>query len=117
MHEFGALGVNACAGRYPSGSARINGVAISQGTRLPEACSLNAYISQLARQDEKRNVSRTFTLIEACTLIGYSTLANASLVESDLREEQMRRMLRYPVRAFDALMGCAGSTSLRSERH
>jgi len=61
--------------------------------------SLNTYISQLARQDEKRNVSRTFMLIEAGTLIGYYTLANASLVESDLSEEQMRRMPRYPVPA------------------
>ncbi len=61
--------------------------------------TLNTCISQLARQDEKRNVSRTFMLLEHGTLIGYYTLANASLVESDLSEEQMRRMPRYPVPA------------------
>lgn len=61
--------------------------------------SLNAYISKLASQDEKRNVSRTFMLIDAGTLIGYYTLANASLVESDLSEAQMRRMPRYPMPA------------------
>ena len=62
--------------------------------------ALNTYISQQAGQDEKRNVSRTFMLLDdAGMLIGYYTLANASVVESDLSEEQMKKMPRYPMPA------------------
>ncbi|PBK49588.1 N-acetyltransferase [Pseudomonas syringae pv. actinidiae] len=61
--------------------------------------ALNTYISQQASQDEKRNVSRTFMLVEDGQLIGYYTLANASVVESDLSEEQMKKMPRYPMPA------------------
>ncbi|MNW00981.1 hypothetical protein D3C71_1965480 [compost metagenome] len=46
--------------------------------------ALNAYIAQQATQDEKRNVSRSFMLVEDGQLLGYYTLANASVVESDL---------------------------------
>ncbi|MDK6703191.1 hypothetical protein [Pseudomonas aeruginosa] len=42
--------------------------------------ALNTYITQQASQDEKRNVSRTFMLIEDSRLVGYYTLANASVV-------------------------------------
>lgn len=61
--------------------------------------ALNSYIAQQATQDEKRNVSRTFLLIEDDRLIGYYTLANASVVESDLSEDQMKKMPRYPMPA------------------
>lgn len=61
--------------------------------------ALNTYIAQQASQDERRNVSRTFMLIESGQLIGYYTLANASVVESDLCEEQMKKMPRYPMPA------------------
>lgn len=61
--------------------------------------ALNTYIAQQATQDEKRNVSRTFMLVEDGQLIGYYTLANASVVESDLSEEQMKKMPRYPMPA------------------
>ena len=61
--------------------------------------ALNMYISQQATQDEKRNVSRTFMLLEDGKLVGYYTLANASVVESDLSEEQMKKMPRYPMPA------------------
>ncbi|MNE81612.1 hypothetical protein D3C80_1782750 [compost metagenome] len=46
--------------------------------------ALNTYIAEQATQDEKRNVSRTFMLVEDGQLLGYYTLANASVVESDL---------------------------------
>ncbi|EJM70620.1 GNAT family N-acetyltransferase [Pseudomonas sp. GM55] len=61
--------------------------------------ALNAYIAQQATQDEKRNVSRTFMLVEDGQLLGYYTLANASVVESALSEEQMKKMPRYPMPA------------------
>ncbi|PJK31751.1 GNAT family N-acetyltransferase [Pseudomonas sp. S10E 269] len=61
--------------------------------------ALNTYIAQQAGQDEKRNVSRTFMLVEDGQLVGYYTLANASVVESDLSEEQMKKMPRYPMPA------------------
>jgi hypothetical protein len=35
-------------------------------------------------KDEKRNVSRSFMLVEDGQLLGYYTLANTSVVESDL---------------------------------
>jgi predicted N-acetyltransferase YhbS len=62
--------------------------------------ALNAYIAQQATQDEKRNVSRSFMLVEDGQLLGYYTLANASVVESDLSEEQMKKMPRYPMPAI-----------------
>lgn len=61
--------------------------------------ALNTYIAQQATQDEKRNVSRTFMLVEDGQLLGYYTLASASVVESDLSDEQMKKMPRYPMPA------------------
>jgi hypothetical protein len=55
---------------------------------------------QQATQDEKRNVSRSFMLVEDGQLLGYYTLANASVVESDLSEEQMKKMPHYPMPAI-----------------
>lgn len=61
--------------------------------------ALNTYITQQAGQDEKRHVSRTFLLLEEGVLVGYYTLANASAVESELGEELMKKMPRYPMPA------------------
>lgn len=61
--------------------------------------ALNTYILQQAGQDEKRHVSRTFMLLEDGVLVGYYTLANASAVESELGEELMKKMPRYPMPA------------------
>lgn len=43
--------------------------------------ALNTYIAQQAIQDEKRNVSRTFMLVEDGQLIGYYTPTNASVAQ------------------------------------
>ncbi|VVO99720.1 hypothetical protein PS896_02759 [Pseudomonas fluorescens] len=60
---------------------------------------LNAYIAQHAGQDEKRNLSRTFMYIEEGVLLGYYTLANASIALNELSEEQKKKMPRYPMPA------------------
>ncbi len=60
---------------------------------------LNAYIAQHAGQDEKRNLSRTFMYIEEGVLLGYYTLANASVALNELSEEQKKKMPRYPMPA------------------
>jgi len=39
-------------------------------------------------------------LVQDGQLLGYYTLANASVVESDLSEEQMKKMPRYPMPAI-----------------
>ncbi|KPB16077.1 GNAT family N-acetyltransferase [Pseudomonas savastanoi] len=61
--------------------------------------ALNTYIAQHAGQDEKRNTSRTFMYLKDGVLIGYYTLANASVTLDQLSEEQQRRMPRYPMPA------------------
>lgn len=62
--------------------------------------ALNAYVVQQAGQDQKRNVSRTFLYVENGVLLGYYTLANASVALDELSEEQRRRMPRYPMPAI-----------------
>ncbi|WPC06944.1 GNAT family N-acetyltransferase [Pseudomonas benzenivorans] len=61
---------------------------------------LDHYIAKQATQDEKRNVSRTFLLIDNGQLIGYYTIANASVLLSDLPEELVKKMPRYPLPAI-----------------
>lgn len=61
--------------------------------------ALNNYIAQHAGQDEKRNVSRTFMYVESGTLLGYYTVANASVALNELSETQKKRMPRYPMPA------------------
>jgi len=61
--------------------------------------SLNTYIAQQAGQDEKRNVSRTFMYVQDGALLGYYTLANASLALGELSEEQKKQMPMYPMPA------------------
>ncbi|MDP2746949.1 GNAT family N-acetyltransferase [Pseudomonas sp.] len=61
--------------------------------------ALNTYIAQHAGQDEKRNVSRTFMYVEDGVLLGYYSLANASVALEELSEEQKKRMPRYPMPA------------------
>lgn len=62
--------------------------------------ALNAYVVQQAGQDQKRNVSRTFLYVENGVLLGYYTLANASVALDELSEEQRRKMPRYPMPAI-----------------
>ncbi|MCX5508231.1 GNAT family N-acetyltransferase [Pseudomonas sp. BJa3] len=62
--------------------------------------ALNAYITQQAGQDQKRNVSRTFMYIEKSTLLGFYTLANASVALDSLSENQQKKMPRYPIPAI-----------------
>lgn len=61
--------------------------------------ALNEYIAKQASQDEKRNVSRTFMLIQEDKLVGYYTLANASVVLADLPDDQSKKLPRYPIPA------------------
>lgn len=61
--------------------------------------ALNMYIAQNAGQDEKRNVSRTFMYVEEGVLLGYYTLANASVALHELSDEQAKKMPRYPMPA------------------
>lgn len=62
--------------------------------------ALNQYIAEQAGQDEKRHLSRTFILVDAGQLIGYYTLANTALAISDLDEDMVKRMPRYPMPAI-----------------
>lgn len=61
--------------------------------------ALNTYIGQQAGQDERRNVSRTFMYVEGITLLGYYTLANASVALCDLTDAHKKGMPRYPMPA------------------
>lgn len=61
--------------------------------------ALNTYIAQQAGQDEKRNVSRTFMYLQDGVLLGYYTLANASVALDALSDEQKKKMPRYPMPA------------------
>jgi predicted N-acetyltransferase YhbS len=61
--------------------------------------ALNTYIAQHAGQDQKRNVSRTFMYVEDGALLGYYTLANASVALQELSDDQKKKMPRYPMPA------------------
>lgn len=61
--------------------------------------ALNTYVAQHAGQDEKRNLSRTFMYVEDGVLLGYYTLANASVALDELSEEQKKKKPRYPMPA------------------
>lgn len=61
--------------------------------------ALNVYIAHHAGQDEKRNLSRTFMYVEDGMLLGYYSLANASVALNELNEEQKKKMPRYPMPA------------------
>lgn len=60
---------------------------------------LNDYVKTLASQHEKKNVSRTFMLLEAKRLQAYYTLASTSIDLSDLNEVQRKGLPRYPLPA------------------
>lgn len=60
---------------------------------------LNIYIAQQAGQDEKRNISRTFMYLKNGSLVGYYTVANASVLLDELNEAQKKKMPRYPMPA------------------
>ncbi|SEE90633.1 GNAT family N-acetyltransferase [Pseudomonas coleopterorum] len=61
--------------------------------------ALNTYIAQHAGQDEKRNTSRTFMFVDDGLLLGYYTLANASVALDELTDELKKKMPRYPMPA------------------
>lgn len=63
--------------------------------------ALNEYVAKLAGQHEKKNVSRTFMLLDGHrTLQAYYTLASTSIDLSDLNELQRRGLPRYPLPAI-----------------
>lgn len=61
--------------------------------------SLDRYLHQQARQDERRNVARVFVMADPDTdvVAGYYTLSMTSLELSGLPGEVARRLPRYPV--------------------
>jgi predicted N-acetyltransferase YhbS len=61
--------------------------------------ALNTYIAQNAGQDEKRNLSRTFLYVEEGVLLGYYTLANASVALDELGDNHAKKLPRYPIPA------------------
>lgn len=60
---------------------------------------LNTYIASYAGQDERRNVSRTFMLVNSGVLQGFYTLAATAIDMADLSEEQRKGLPRYPLPA------------------
>lgn len=61
--------------------------------------ALNSYIAEYAGQDERRNVSRTFMLVDSGVLQGFYTLAATAIDLSDLSEQQRKGLPRYPLPA------------------
>lgn len=61
--------------------------------------TLDAYFRQRARQDDDRNVARTFVLYDTQDdqVAGYYTLSSAAVHLKDLPPETQRRLPRYPL--------------------
>lgn len=60
---------------------------------------LNRFLLQQVTQYEKRNLGRTFVLVESgqTRVLGYYTLAAAQLTLDDLPEDQAKKLPRHPV--------------------
>jgi len=62
--------------------------------------SLNKYISHYARQNDEKNISRTFVAVDDDNLIqAYYSICAASVRIEDLPENISKRLPRYPVPA------------------
>ena len=61
--------------------------------------SLDRYLHQLARQDVRRRFANCFvaTRVNSPVVVGYYTLAAEGISASDLPEDVVRRLPRYPV--------------------
>lgn len=61
---------------------------------------LNEYLRRFALQDEKRNLCRSYVLVNTDAperILGYYTLSSAQVEATDLTEDNRRRLPRYPV--------------------
>jgi GNAT superfamily N-acetyltransferase len=60
---------------------------------------LNRFLHQQVSQYEKRNLGRTFVLVEVGQprVLGYYTLAAAQITLDDLPEDQAKKLPRHPV--------------------
>lgn len=62
--------------------------------------ALNNYLQRYARQNHERNIARTFVAVdETDRVLGYYSLASASIEFASLPAEVARRVPRYPVPA------------------
>lgn len=60
---------------------------------------LDRYIRQQATQDMRRRIANCFVLVESSTgnVAGYHTLSATSLFLTDLPDEHLKRLPRYPI--------------------
>ena len=59
--------------------------------------NLNEYLVKYARQNEYRQISRTFLLLDDLTVIGYYTLATADLDLDCFGLEEAKKLPNYPI--------------------
>ncbi|MDP8052858.1 GNAT family N-acetyltransferase [Pasteurella atlantica] len=58
--------------------------------------ALNHYFHKQASQDEKKNLSKCFVLINEERIIGYYTLSATSVGIHDIPKENIKKEIRYP---------------------
>lgn len=62
--------------------------------------ALNLYLRRYARQNHERNIARSFVAVDGGNrVVGYYSLASASIEFDSLPREQFRRVPRYPIPA------------------
>lgn len=62
--------------------------------------ALNAYLRRYARQNHEKNIARTYVAVdEAKQVLGYYSLASASIEFESLPEDYAKRLPKYPVPA------------------
>lgn len=62
--------------------------------------ALNTYLRRYARQNHEKNIARTYVAVgEAKQVLGYYSLASASIEFESLPEDYAKRLPKYPVPA------------------
>lgn len=61
--------------------------------------SLNAFLQRSARQNDAKDISRTYVVLkeDSPEILGYYTLCSGSIAFDTLPEDRARKMPRYPV--------------------
>ena len=61
--------------------------------------SLNEFLQRFARQNDKKDISRTYVLIaeDGETIVGYYTLCSGSVSFATLPDDLQRKLPRYPI--------------------
>ncbi len=59
--------------------------------------NLNEYLVKYARQNEHKQISRTFLLLDNLTVVGYFTLATADLDIESFGPEEKKKLPNYPI--------------------